>query len=71
MNRQVIEVGAYIFDTKRFLIEKNRQCGLQTAYIIDRELPPEIDSLIDWEINERYFNYWRGVKEYGKNNKAN
>jgi len=71
MENRVIEVGAYAFNTKKFLEEKNRQCGAITAYVIDRELPPEIDSPLDWEINEKYFDIWRGVKEYEKNNKTN
>ena len=64
MNRYMIEVGAYVLARQEFETTKSRLCGEKNFnyYCIDRELPPEIDSLLDWEINEKYFDVWRGLK---------
>lgn len=60
----VVEVGAYIFDKKEFIKTGNRLGSTlyKSIYTIDRELPNEIDSPMDWEINEEYFSTWCGVK---------
>lgn len=59
MEKRVTEIGAYIFKTKPFLIEQTRYFGKTGCYIINRELPSEIDSPIDWKVNETFFSYWR------------
>jgi CMP-N,N'-diacetyllegionaminic acid synthase len=63
---EVVEVGAYIFDKKKFLIYKDRYCGKAEInhYVIDRELPNEIDSELDWLVNESYFYYWNGSEKF-------
>lgn len=65
MEKYICELGAYIFNTDRFMETKDRFCGETELkyHIVDRELPPEIDSPIDFLINETYFDYWRGGKE--------
>lgn len=62
MKKKVAEVGAYLFKTTRFINCNKRYFGLVGCSIIHRELPPEIDSPMDWEINEKYFEYWIGNK---------
>lgn len=64
MNRYMVEVGAYIMNKFPFQATKSRFCGEKDLgyYCIDRELPQEIDSPMDWKINEEYFDYWRGLK---------
>ena len=57
---QVTEVGAYMFKTEGFLDCGERMFGHIHAYIIERDLPPEIDNLLDFWINEQFWGYWRG-----------
>ena len=65
MKRYMIEVGAYIMDKWDFINSKSRFCGEKNLkyYCIDRELPQEIDSPLDWKINEEYFDFWRGLSK--------
>jgi N-acylneuraminate cytidylyltransferase len=64
MDKYIVEVGAYICDSQRLIETKSRFCGeTQLKFsVIDRALPPEIDSIEDWEFNEKYFDKWRGLK---------
>ncbi len=60
MDLNVKEVGAYIFDYKVFVREHNRLCGTICAYVLDHEVGPEIDSMLDWVINDIFFKEFCG-----------